>query len=222
MLAPKRLVCGRSTRYLAGRPYVIPWAAVFSLSLLAALLIALMPTGAARGATSIVRPDPLNAEVAIGDTVVVNLYIQDVTNLYGADIRLQFDPMLLEVQDAAPTQPGVQIRPLSDFLRPDFVIKKKACNVVDPGDPDCSEAGIVWYAATQINPSPPVSGSGALAAVTFKALRHGVSPLKVVYRKLSGSSGVEIASETQNGTLTVTGGTPGTLRLYLPLILRGS
>ena len=168
------------------------------------------------------RPDPLDANVVVGDTVVVNLYIQDVTNLYGADIRLRFDPALLEVQDAAPAQPGVQMQPLSGFLLPNFVIKKKACNVVDPGDPDCSEAGIVWYAVTQINPSLPVSGSGAVAAVTFKALHKGVSPLNVVYRKFSNSSGVEIASEAQNGILTVTDGGTGTSRLFLPLILRGS
>jgi hypothetical protein len=179
-------------------------------------MVTLMPVESAPGGAALVRPDPLDGKVAVGETVVVNLYIQDVVNLYGADIRLRFDPALLEVQDAAPAQPGVQIQPLSGFLLPNFVIKKKACNVVDPGDPDCPEAGIVWYAATQVYPSVPVSGSGAVAAVTFRALKMGVSPLLMVYHKFSDSNGVEIASGAQNGLLTVT------TRLFLPLVLRGS
>ena len=47
---------------------------------------------------AIVRPDPLVATVPVGGQVVVNIYVQDVQNLYGADIRFSYDPAVLEVQ----------------------------------------------------------------------------------------------------------------------------
>ena len=117
---------------------------------LAALIIAVVLAGSASagapGQETVVRPDPLVTVVGIGGQVVVNIYIQDVQNLYGADIRLSFDPAVLEVQDANPAVSGVQIQPLSTFLKPDFVARNKACNVVDPADPGCQVAGIVRYA----------------------------------------------------------------------------
>ena len=42
-------------------------------------------------------------------------------------MRISFDPTILEVQDVNQGVAGIQIQPLSAFLSPDFVIKKKAC-----------------------------------------------------------------------------------------------
>ena len=100
------------------------------------------------GQSTVVRPNPLLSSAAVGESVVVTLYVQDVQNLYGADIRLSFDPTVLEVQDANPKVSGVQIQPLSTFLTPDFVVRNQACNVVDPADPGCQVAGIVRYTLT--------------------------------------------------------------------------
>ena len=145
------------------------------------------------------RPDPLISAVPVGGQVVIDIYIQDVQNLYGADIRLSYDPTVLEVQDANPAVSGVQIQPLSSFLKPDFVARNKACNVVDPADPACLTAGIIRYAVTQVNPSVPASGSGPVAAVTFKRLTPDVTPLWIVTHDLSDRYGVTISSTTQKG-----------------------
>ena len=87
---------------------------------LAALIVAALLQGAtafaAPSQTAIVRPDPLVAAAPVGGQVVVNIYIQDVQNLYGADIRFSYDPAVLEVQDADPAASGVQFQPLRDFL----------------------------------------------------------------------------------------------------------
>ena len=186
---------------------------------LAALIVAALLQGAAAsaapGQTAIVRPDPLISAVPVGGQVVVNLYVQDVQNLNGADIRLSFDPTVLEVQDANPSVSGVQIQPLGTFLHPDFVVRKKACNVVDPADPDCSVAGLVWYAAAQVNPSLPVSGSGPVAAVTFKRLRPDVTILTITGHDLADERGVMIPSMTQDGRIDLA----VRLMLYLPLVL---
>jgi hypothetical protein len=187
---------------------------------LAALIVAALLQGAtasaAPGQTAIVRPDPLVAAVPVGGQVVVNIYIQDVQNLYGADIRFSYDPAVLEVQDADPAVSGVQIQPLSTFLSPDFVARNKACNIVDTSDPACPVAGILRYAVTQVNPSTPASGSGAVAAITFKRLRPDVTTLQVVTHDLSDRSGVTIPSTTQDGKVDLA----VMRKLYLPLIVR--
>ena len=169
------------------------------------------------GQSTVVRPNPLLSSAAVGESVVVTLYVQDVQNLYGADIGLSFDPAVLEVVDANPSVAGVQIQPLDTFLKPDFVIKAKACNVVDPADPDCAVAGRVRYVATQVNPSLPASGSGPLAAVTFKRLQVGDTPLIMDRAGLADRDGNAISAATQNGRVV----TPGSLHwCYLPLIMR--
>jgi hypothetical protein len=180
-------------------------------SLICAALLGGSTAAAAPGQAAIVRPDPLNATVPVGGQVVVNIFVQDVQNLYGADIRLSFDPAILEVQDMNPAVSGVQIQPLSTFLKPDFVARNGACNLVDPA---CPIPGIVRYAATQVNPSLPVSGSGALAAVTFKRLTPGVTGLKIVAHELSDRYGVTIPSGVQSGLI----GLPATQVLYFPLV----
>ena len=184
------------------------------------MLIAVLLAGSASAAGpsqgTVVRPDPLVSAVPVGGQVVVNLYIQDVQNLYGADIRLSYDPAVLEVQDADPAVSGVQIQPLSSFLKPDFVVRNKACNVVDPADPGCQVAGIARYALTQVSPAVPVSGSGALAAVTFKRLKPDVTPLQIITHELSDRNGATIPAAVQAGRVEL-----AVMRyLYLPLVFR--
>jgi hypothetical protein len=187
---------------------------VWGLATLTAAILVGAASAAVPSQDATVRPDPLVSAAPLGGQVVVNIYVQDVQNLYGADIRLGFDPAVLEVQDANPSASGVQILPLDGFLKPDFVVRNKACNAVDPGDPECSVAGVIRYALTQVNPSVPASGSGALAAVTFKRLSPDVTTLKILTHELSDRYGVTIPSTTQDGRVDL-----GELQnLYLPLV----
>ena len=192
---------------------------VIRLCVLSAILIVALPVcaSATPAAGPIVRPDPVTSSVAVGGTITINLYVQDVTDLYGADVRLSFDPEVLQVVDDAPGTPGVQITPLSSFLKADFVVRKKACNGVDASDPDCTGGGLVWYAATQVNPSQPVSGSGPLAAVRFRRIKAGDTALKVIHNELVTRTGTTIPSEIQNGVVTTAA---GPRLLYLPLVMR--
>lgn len=196
------------------------WRSLFLCGLAALIVVALFQdpaTAAAPAQEAIVRPDPLVSAAPVGGLVVVNIYVQDVQNLYGADIRLSFDPAVLEVQDANPGVSGVQIQPLNTFLKPDYVARSKACNVAVPADPECQVAGVLRYAVTQVNPSVPASGSGPLAAVTFKRLTPGPTPLKIVAYELSDRFGVMIPATVQEGIVDLA--VMGKL-LYLPLIVR--
>ena len=62
-----------------------------------------------------------------------------------------------------------------------------------------------------------MSGSGALAAVTFKRLKPDVTPLKIITRELSDRNGVMIPSTVQDGRVEL-----AVMRYlyYLPLVLR--
>ena len=112
--------------------------------------------GLLQTATVTVTIDPPSVNVAPGATTEVDIYIENVTGLYSADVFLTFDPDFLEVVDADPTTPDdVEIQP-GDFLNPDFVED----NVVFQGD------GEIYFAIYQ---DGPASGSGVLATITFRA-----------------------------------------------------
>lgn len=172
------------------------------------VLLALVITAGVAGATAIsaaqsvpsndaiARCEPLNASGPYGQDLAVDIYIQDVVDLYGADVRWSFDTSVAQVVDADANVPGTQIQPLYTFMVPGFVIKKEADNV----------AGTVWYAATQLNPSPPVSGSGPLARVIFRANAPGSFPLLVTSAQLSKAGGIPIPVTTMNCSVTFTGG----------------
>ncbi len=77
--------------------------------LFAGLLLAAVfagSTSAAPGAPALVRPDPLTTSAPAGSTLVVSLYVQDVSGLYSADLLLEFDPAILQVVDIDPAWPA--------------------------------------------------------------------------------------------------------------------
>lgn len=195
---------------LKGRSFVV-------LCLALAALLGTVSAGAAGPA--IARPDPLTSKVAAGEIFTVNLYLQDVVDAYGADIRLCFDQTVLEAQDTDAFRPGIQIQPLSSFMTPGFVIKQEASNTPDAGRDECKTSGFAWYAFTQLNPAPPVSGSGPIAAIKFKALKDGVSPLTIAYHKAADRNGIEVPTTGQDGSVQV-GASSVTHRILLPITLR--
>ncbi len=131
----------------------------------------------------------------------VEIWAKDISGLYGIDVRATYDPAILQVVDADPNTAGVQITPLSGFLKPDYVVKKLACNSASATDPDCATAGLVWYAATQTSPTAPASGSGALAAIDFIGASAGLSSLQITYSEPVDIHGNLIATTTTNAQL---------------------
>ena len=136
---------------------------------------------------------PASGSYAVGDTIAVEVWVEDVVNLYGVDIRLAFDPSLLQVVDAAPSIPGVQITPRSDILSSDFVIRREADNA----------AGTVWYAASQVNPTPPASGSGALFSFSFVTIAEGVTHVTVTNYQLADPNGMLIPAQASGAVYQI-------------------
>ncbi len=125
----------------------------------------------------------------------IDIWLNDVIDGYGADVRINFDHTKLMVIDYDQYSYGTQIQPLNTFMKPDFLIRRVACNALDPADPFCDEAaevGTIWYAFTQVNPTAQVSGSGPIARITVRAIGAGLSPLDITYSKMSDRNGVTI------------------------------
>jgi len=172
------------------------------------LAISIPVAGKPVGDTAHLHIIPPAGSFQVGQEENIEIWVSDVTDLYGVDIRLQFDPALFEVVDANPGLSGVQITPRNDLLSTDLVARKEADNV----------AGTVWYAVTQLNPSPPVSGSGALFALRLRALTPGSGQLAFTNQQLSNRDAELIPATSSDATYTVTG--EATHSLNLPLMLR--
>jgi hypothetical protein len=142
--------------------------------LLVILLFSLaVPAMAQEDAQVYILP-PTEAPVA-GQPVTVDVIAGDVTNLYGAEIHLNFDPSAVRLEDVDPQQDGVQLTPGS-LLDPaqGFVVANTSDN----------EAGTAVFAVTLVSPALPVEGSGVVAQVTFVPLQPGALRLELANVKL--------------------------------------
>ena len=113
-------------------------------SLLLGAVVLIGGRAAAAPQATIVRCDPATVAGPLGSTVDVDIYVQDVVDLWAADVRIAFDETALRVVDADPSSPdSVEIQPLDTFLSPDFTVRL--------GVYEQNGQTIIWYASTQVN-----------------------------------------------------------------------
>lgn len=148
------------------------WRKLAVLALTAGLLLFALLTaaGALAQPTARIVLEPQTMEFRrLGLTRTLEIHIQDVPSLVAADVYLSFDPTRLQVVDADPVAPGVQI---SRGTFPDpaqgFVIN--AAN---------NELGLITYCVTLLS-GPPASGSGRFASVVFQAVGPGTAGIAVI------------------------------------------
>ena len=127
------------------------------------------------------------------DTVEVQIWVNDVTNFYAIDVRLSFDPDVIQVVDAT-TGGDVNLRPETSWFQAGYTVRNTVNNFT----------GTIWYAATQTNPTPAVNGSGPIATILVKAKSTGSSTLSFTYSKLSDPAGTEIQATTTSGSVSAT------------------
>lgn len=182
--------------------------------LLVGLLVAFFAAGGAAAEnepaaenTTVVRCDPVLATGLMNQFLNVDIYVENVVDLNAADIRLSFDPSMVQVYDADPQASGVQILILDDLISPDFILRKNADNV----------AGTIWYAATQVQ-RDPVSGSGPLARITFQPLQAGSFTMPITYQKLAEPDSTEIEATAIDCQITILD-TEAIPPLYIPVVM---
>lgn len=143
---------------------------------------------------TVLKVMPQTRQARVGEDVTVELRLEQVAELYGTEIHLTFDPNVVQVVDADPTQEGVQIEP-GVFPQPDFVVQNAADN----------QLGQVDYALTQLPPTEPGEGDGVVARITFRAQKAGMSQIYLERFMLANTRGESIQAVPQHGQIRVTG-----------------
>jgi len=195
----------------------------FLIAMLAALTIVLVsmapppPPVFAQSSTT-VQLSPATQTIALGGSATQDVLIQNVANLYGAEVILAFDPARLSVLDSDPIQPGIQIGvgPLLT-LGGYFVAVNYADNAL----------GKIDLALTQLNPALPVTGSGTLARINFRTLTAGSATVSISSIMMSDRNGMVIAQNINgvgniqippSGHIAVLAPTGTTYFVFLPLV----
>jgi hypothetical protein len=151
------------------------------------LLLLLAASGLASApadeATTTLTLQPPSRMIAVGETVTTEVRVEDVDSLYTFEFRLSFNPTVIE---------GVQVEP-GGFLSPDWQLEKTIDN----------DEGRICYALSQLNPAEPVTGTGALAIITWRGLAEGTSPVSFTHVSLYARGGVAIPVTSEDGQITV-------------------
>jgi LysM repeat protein len=163
---------------------------------------ALVPTpvavaSVARATTTTVAITPSQVSLNCGATKLVEIRINDVTNLFGVDVKVSYDPKVLEVIDADATMPGTQI------TAGDFPNTSSGQGLIQTNSVDTA-TGTISYVAVRLSPAPPQTGSGVIASVNFKAKAAGTSQVNLVSAMLSDQTAKAIPADLVNGKITVT------------------
>lgn len=175
------------------------WLILGLLVLTLAAVVPLVTADPGPDAAAAVRVLPAGGTYPVGAEIDVEVWVEDVEDLYGADVQLTFDPTRLRVVGP--------VTPRDDLLSPDLVVKQEADN----------DLGTVWYAVTQLNPSEPASGSGALFSFTLQTLAAGDPvPVDVDDAQLANRDGEFIPAAAHGAQYAVGEG----YRVFLPLAMK--
>lgn len=120
-----------------------------------------------------------NVPIQDEQLLVVNVYVADIVDLYGAEVQLQYNPAQLKVRDDNRRLDGVQISPGPLIASDDRFVVNNAAN---------PETGLVSFVFTLLKPAPPISGEGVLATVVFEIMGDGPFAVEVVNAQLVSSN----------------------------------
>lgn len=186
-----------------------PLALVFLLMVLAfaaaSNAAAARPMGADQNALSArLEFDPSYRELAVGDVFTATVNVSDVTDLFGYELHISFDPAVLNIVDMDPMRTGVNVT-LGDFVRPDYVAANSADNVT----------GTLNVAVTQVGDAGH-NGAGALIAIAFQAVNVGQGLVQFSSYGLSNSSGIGMHADAVAPVFVVLGATATPTRSSTP------
>jgi len=164
-------------------------------------VVLLVAASLARWATAQSTEEPrlrLSAESMdwrVGQEVRVDVLVENAPIIYGADVQVIFDPVMLEVVDADEGTPGVQPGH-GDFLDPEqsYILQYLANNAT----------GVIDYALTLVNPAPPVQGDGLLAQITFRAKAEGQTTISIAEGLFGNQAGETIAPALEGLQVSIT------------------
>jgi hypothetical protein len=163
------------------------------IALLALLTLVGLGTAMNNGADVMAAPtapllwlDPAEAVAVTGSSTNVDVTLSDISNVYGIEFTMAFDPAVLSVVGESVTT--------GSCPTPQFV----AANTAD------NTAGTIEYAATQLAPTAPCNG-GVVATIEFMCadgLENEVtSPVTITTSIVADPDGSPIEHFAQNGAV---------------------
>lgn len=163
------------------------------------LLLGLAQPAKAQGDNAILRMENPVFEVGLGQVETLVLVLENARDVYGIDLRAAFDPAYLEVMDTDPAKDGTQLSP-GDFIKPDFLVRNQADN----------QAGTLRYAATQVNPTLPATGSGDVLSIQIRGLKMGKSAFSITSVQIADRHGNLLPVSSEDGSIVVVSPKPPT------------
>ncbi|NUM44489.1 MAG: hypothetical protein HUU38_07250 [Anaerolineales bacterium] len=139
------------------------------------------------------NPDPANI-VNPGETITVAIQLAQISDAFGIELEMTYDPAIVQIVDSDPGTSGVQIN-AGACPAPDFVIQNTAYNIT----------GTLNYAVTQF--TLPGCTGGTVAEVTFQGLANGTSAFTFATSLIADSGGISVTHTAQSG-LIIVGPTP--------------
>jgi len=129
--------------------------------------------------------DSPNMTITPCEEFTVNIDIADVDFLYAWELKISFDPTLVECIDVVE----------GSFLQ------SAGLTVFVMGGID-NTAGYAWFGCTLLSPAPSVTGSGTLATVTFHCLGPGDTDLHLYETLLYDETMTSIPHNTADGLVS--------------------
>ncbi len=154
------------------------------------LLLATSYGSSGKALSALVWIKPPDIAIPANATTTVEIQMDNIADVYGAEYHLSFDPSVLAVVDKDSNKAGIQIAP-GICPQPGFVAVNSADNTT----------GKIGYALTQLNPQQPCNG-GLAASIEFKCLGT-VKSSAIVFDSIiiSDRNGIEIPADTQDGRI---------------------
>ena len=146
------------------------------LSVLITVFLLIPVALAAEQPTAVVRCKPRNAVGLVGQTIPVRVRVRNVANLYAVDLRGTYDATV------ADGTLNISHR----LLSADFIARQQL------------SGGNLWYAATQLAPTKPVTGTGTLLNLRWQAAQAGTFTLDLTHADLRTVDGTAIDATLQD------------------------
>jgi len=150
--------------------------------------------------TTVVYIDPPEVDNLFSPAqFTISVKVANVTNLYGLDFQLGWDPTIIThvshvkkiPKDGSPAYP-------------DGIMYKPTINVIDQVDENAgmpgSEPGTMyWLSEASMLPAKSFNGSGTIVEMTFQVVGLGTSPLKIIACTLADKDGNPISYTAKSG-----------------------
>jgi LysM repeat protein len=173
---------------------------LFAAALACVLSSSIMTIGPANAAPSAqsgtsVNISPSQTDLECDETALVEIRINDVSNLYGIDVKIGYDPNVIEIMDADDSDDDVQIQPgdLPDVSNGQGLIQVNAAS-----------DGIISYAAVRLGQDMAQDGSGVIASMTIKGIAAGTTDLMFETVLVADETAGPIAADLNSGKVSVT------------------